>query len=155
MLCECGCGSETEIVKFTSNRRGVVKGEPRRFLPGHNSRLRNEFHPAEYHAFYSARRRCINPKDGAYARYGGRGIEFRFHHFSEFFAHLGSKPTPKHTLDRINNEGHYEVGNVRWATWSENLLNRRRCKRKRGYKLSPEHARKIGEGHRGLKYRRH
>lgn len=43
-----------------------------------------------------------------------RGIEFRFESFDEFFAEVGRRPTPKHSLDRIKNNGHYEKGNVHW-----------------------------------------
>lgn len=153
MLCGCGCGQETKLVKITDVRRGIVKGEPRRFLQGHNRR--GVFHEIEYYAFYAARRRCTNPDDGSYHNYGARGIEFRFTDFKEFFEHLGLRPNEGYTLDRIDNNRHYEIGNVRWATWSENLRNRRKCKRKRGYKLSPEHVKRAAEGHRGLTYNRH
>jgi len=40
--------------------------------------------------------------------------------------HLGKRPTVRHSLDRINNDGHYELGNVRWATKKEQRANRRR-----------------------------
>lgn len=79
----------------------------------------------EYAAFRGALNRCRNPRVKTYPDYGGRGIEFRFHSFEEFFAHIGTKPSPELVLDRINNDGHYEVGNVHWATTSESNLNRR------------------------------
>src|SRR5690606_38149018 len=69
---------------------------------------------------------CTNPNSGVWANYGGRGVEFRFSSFEEFIKCLGHKPTPKHSLDRINNEGHYEPSNVRWATSKQQNNNCRK-----------------------------
>lgn len=83
----------------------------------------------EYLAWANAIQRCENPKNGNYPRWGGRGIkmcaEWRAS-FSAFLAAVGPKPTPKHTLDRIDVNGHYEPGNVRWATPVEQASNTRR-----------------------------
>jgi hypothetical protein len=76
-------------------------------------------------AYISARRRCTCPKSKDYVDYGGRGIKFMFTTFEQFFAELGKRPNGK-SLDRINNDGNYEVGNVRWATKSQQRKNRRR-----------------------------
>ena len=80
--------------------------------------------PAEHNAYNNAKKRCTNPKDRKYRIYGARGIEFRFSSFAEFFELLGKKPTPAHQLDRIDNNGHYEPGNVRWVTRKENQRNK-------------------------------
>lgn len=81
---------------------------------------------SEYMAYHNAKMRCTNPKAQGYVDYGGRGIEFRFKSFEDFFAALGTKPTPQHSLDRWpENNGHYEVGNLRWATPTEQLRNTR------------------------------
>jgi len=81
-------------------------------------------HP-ERLAFLDAQRRCTNPKVKAWKYYGGRGIEFRFTSFDQFFAELGPRPEGM-SLDRKDNDGHYEPGNVRWATPSEQNSNKRR-----------------------------
>jgi len=79
----------------------------------------------ELRAFNSARTRCNNPHAASFAYYGGRGIEFRFNDFDEFFKEVGKRPSHLHSLDRIDNDGHYEKGNVRWATKKEQIANRR------------------------------
>ena len=68
--------------------------------------------------------RCTRVDNPRYDRYGGRGIEFRFRSFEEFFNHIGSRPSEEHQLDRIENDGHYEIGNVRWVTGEINQRNR-------------------------------
>lgn len=72
--------------------------------------------------------RCINPKTKCYPRYGGRGIKVdpRWRaSFEAFFSDVPPRPSPKHQLDRIENNGHYEPGNVRWVTGKENCRNAR------------------------------
>jgi hypothetical protein len=79
---------------------------------------------SELESFMDAKYRCINPLHHAWESYGGRGIKFLFDSFDQFFAELGRRPDGL-TLDRINNDGHYEPGNVRWATPKEQAANRR------------------------------
>jgi hypothetical protein len=75
--------------------------------------------------YCTAKTRCNNPRCKDYPDYGGRGIEFRFVSFEEFFEHIGKRPSPKHTLDRIEVDGHYEKGNVCWATRKQQRANQR------------------------------
>jgi hypothetical protein len=72
-----------------------------------------------------AKYRCTNPKANGWKRYGGRGIKFLFTSFEQFFTELGPRPKGR-SLDRINNEGNYEPGNVRWATPKQQGQNRRK-----------------------------
>jgi hypothetical protein len=86
----------------------------------------------EQQAYSDAKQRCTNPKSAKWKDYGARGIEFRFASYQQFFAELGPRPGPEYSLDRRNNEGHYEPGNVRWATQEEQHENRRPYSKKRG-----------------------
>ena len=86
---------------------------------------------AEQQAYRNARNRCTNPNHEHWRNYGGRGIEFRFTSFNHFLEHVGHRPTPSHSLDRINNEGHYEPGNIRWATPEQQYTNKRKRYTKR------------------------
>jgi len=96
----------------------------------------------EYWAFRQARNRCTNPSLISYKNYGGRGIEFRFDSFGQWYAALGPAPTPEHTVDRIDNDGHYEPGNVRWATREEQSKNQRcpcpNCGLQRGHRKAEQ-----------------
>lgn len=72
--------------------------------------------------------RCLNPNDDRYPDYGGRGIEVCDEwicSYSNFLAYVGRKPSPELVLDRIDTNGHYEPGNVRWTTYSRNNRNAR------------------------------
>lgn len=82
----------------------------------------------EYLCWLGMRQRCNKPRRKEYRYYGGRGIrvcEAWDRSFSAFLADMGRRPSPSHTLDRINNDGDYEPGNCRWATWSEQNNNTR------------------------------
>ena len=78
----------------------------------------------EYRAYHDAKQRCTNPNHKRYADWGGRGIEFRFNSFQAFLAFIG--PAPENSsLDRIDNNGHYEVYNIKWSTRSQQQHNKR------------------------------
>lgn len=82
----------------------------------------------EYRAWIQMNRRCHDPHSSWFQNYGARGIivcDAWRHDFTAFFAHVGLRPSSKHSLDRIDVNGHYESGNVRWATAHVQMLNRR------------------------------
>jgi hypothetical protein len=83
----------------------------------------------EYRAYQDAKQRCTNPNSSRWYTHGGRGIKFLFNNFGEFFEAVGARPEGM-TLDRIDNDGHYEAGNLRWATPSQQMSNRRNYTRK-------------------------
>jgi hypothetical protein len=137
--CRCECGS-TGIVREHSLRAGASKScgclqkeiARERIRQRSGSRALNYRHgesPAggmtpEYKAFHHAKARCQNPNTPFYYRYGARGIEFRFADFAQFLGVVGRRPADDYSLDRINNDGHYEPGNVRWADAHTQAMNR-------------------------------
>ena len=81
----------------------------------------------------SAKRRCTNPLTIGYENYGGRGIEFRFDSVVQasdwVIENIGYRPSSNHSIDRIGVNGHYEAGNLRWATRVEQANNKRAYRR--------------------------
>lgn len=71
--------------------------------------------------------RCQKPKTKMFEAYGGRGIKVceRWQNFDNFCADMGPRPSPELQMDRIDNNGNYEPGNVRWATRAQQSRNRR------------------------------
>lgn len=127
-LCQCGNfheASRDSLMSGSTKSCGCLQRNP-----VHQSRLthgasRKGRVTAEYRTFTAAKRRCNRPTASNYQRYGGRGIRFLFESFEQFYAELGPKPTPKHSINRIDNDGNYEPGNVEWATPSQQRRNQR------------------------------
>lgn len=147
-LCICTCGQFTKVrlgalrskrVRSCGcNRRTIalrnLKHHTIRVLHGH-ARV-GQLSP-EFTAYVGARGRCCNKKNPAYKNYGGRGILFSFTSFLDFLNALktpsnpsGLKPSPAHSLDRVNNDGPYAKGNIKWSTSSEQNNNRRPNRKK-------------------------
>lgn len=86
-----------------------------------------ESHPM-CNTYWHMLHRCYNKNYKQYKDYGGRGIrvsgEF-FYSFKAFVEYMGEKPGPEYSIDRIDNDGNYERGNLRWATKRQQMLNRR------------------------------
>lgn len=90
-----------------------------------------EYRTPESKVWYAMKHRCYNKNNKKYIHYGGRGIKVCkrwLESYENFLSDMGRKPTSKHTLDRINNEKGYSKSNCRWATYTEQNNNRRKCK---------------------------
>ncbi len=125
--CSCACGSGLRLYRLTSLQVGHTKScgcwnAASRITHGQTQ-------ASEYRAWCAMKARCLNTKTGCYKNYGGRGItvcdEWR-DSFKAFFAHIGPRPSPNHSIDRYpDNNGNYEPGNVRWATAPQQRRNSR------------------------------
>ena len=85
----------------------------------------------EYVLWVQMKQRTGNPNSKDYPEYGGRGITMYppwVASYEAFFAYIGRRPSPKHSMDRIDNGGNYEPGNVRWASPIEQARNKRNNK---------------------------
>lgn len=131
--CKCDCGNTTIV------RRGNIiygrtlscgcLGKERR---AETNTKHNMSDMPLYYAWSTMRSRCANPKSHKYKMYGERGIkvcrEWK-NNFKAFYDHVSKLPhfgEEGRTLDRINDNGDYEPGNVRWATAKEQANNTRR-----------------------------
>jgi len=135
--CRCDCGTEEMLPGFIlrsgkskscgclRREMGVARGgASRRHGEGMNGK-----ETPEYRAWTNMLSRCRNPNHKMYPDYGGRGISVckRWElAYENFLTDVGRRPTEFHSIDRINNDGNYEPGNVRWATYQEQNRNQRR-----------------------------
>lgn len=134
--CKCDCGKEL-IVSSNNLRRGNT-ASCGCYCKEQTSKSRKTHGLAQsriYHTWNHVKDRCLNPSNNVFRHYGGRGIticEEWKNSFQAFYDHVSQLPhfgEKGYSIDRINNDGNYEPGNVRWATRSEQNKNRRKVKK--------------------------
>lgn len=108
----CDCGA-VKVVNLASVRAGQSRscGTCRRSM---NSRKHGMWRTSEYRIWSGIKQRCLNPKGTAFHNYGGRGIrvcERWSGSFENFFADMGRRPSPAHSIERRDVNGDYQPGN--------------------------------------------
>lgn len=123
--CRCECGNMT--IATSGSLRSNDKRSCGCLGIKHGHTVKHAPSP-EYQCWIDMKRRCENPKYPAYKWYGARGItvckEWR-DSFEAFYKHVGLRPSPEFSLDRIDNNSGYKPGNVRWTTSKVQMNNRR------------------------------
>ncbi len=136
VLCRCVCGS-LSCVRITVLFQEKSKACRRCSRIGIIINVTHGYcYTPEYRIWQAMKARINNPNSKFYHRYGGRGIkicdrwlESDGQGFLNFLEDMGTKPSEKHSIDRINNDGYYEPSNCRWATQVEQTNNTGRNKR--------------------------
>lgn len=118
----CGC-----FAREQTSLRGRKQIQTSGAVLQHGRLIHGKWGSAEYRTWKGIVQRCTNPINPAYVWYGGRGIRVckKWRSFAGFYADMGDRPSPKHSIDRINVNGHYAPSNCRWATASVQSHNRR------------------------------
>lgn len=90
-------------------------------------KIHGMFGTPEYKAWAAMIQRCTNPSDNRWKTHGARGIKVcnSWFNFINFYKDMGNRPSPEYSLDRIDNDGDYNKINCRWATKSQQQLNKR------------------------------
>lgn len=125
--CSCVCG------KVKSIRAVSIKRKLTQSCGCYHTeciRTHHQTHTPEYGVWHGIKQRTGNPNNPSSSNYSERGIRLceRWMKFENFFADMGERPTPKHTIERRNNDGIYEPDNCYWATRDVQNRNNRRTR---------------------------
>lgn len=129
-VCQCDCGNiafaQTSDLRAGRHRScGCLRVD---VMTRHGGTNHGGGRTPEYRSWMSMKARCLDSDHDSYKWYGGRGITICdrwLASFEAFLADMGARPSLKHSIDRINNDGNYEPGNCRWATANEQAQNQR------------------------------
>ena len=131
--CICDCGNATttaaaNIGKSTLSCGCLAKETAAKLLSkARYTQTHGMSHTPEHDTWLRIQQRCYNPKDKKYPRYGARGIvvcQRWLNDFANFLADMGMRPSSRHSINRLNNDGNYEPDNCNWATPTEQARNR-------------------------------
>ena len=127
--CQCDCGN-VPIIKKSSLAHGrtyscgCLKAERAKT----NHKTHGMTRTRTYRIYHAMMQRCYDKTQRAYPQYGGSGIEMceRWRgSFENFLEDMGECPSPRHSIDRIDNDKGYSPDNCRWATTSQQARNKR------------------------------
>lgn len=127
--CSCDCG-EIKAIRGQSLTSGDTKScgcHSVKFRTPLNTTHGEASNTPEWSAWQNMKQRCLCHTHKSYRNYGGRGIKVSKEwtdSYIRFLMDMGRRPTPKHSLDRIDNNGDYEPGNCRWTTTSMQSNNK-------------------------------
>lgn len=125
--CDCGVVKDVAINNLVSGRSMQCADCAKVSSKRVTSKKHGMCYTPEYNAWKAMKLRCNNPNNHNYYNYGARGISVceRWTEFESFMEDMGPRPSPDHSLERINNEEGYAPNNCRWAMKEEQAQNRR------------------------------
>jgi hypothetical protein len=144
--CRCDCGTVVEVTSPHLRYRQMQSCGCLRREGSH--RTHEGSRSPEYRAWTGMKFRCGNPRSPDWVHYGGRNIRVCgrwLRSFQNFLDDMGRKPSPRHSLDRINTNGNYEPKNCRWATARDWPKDRRRAPQPALKRLREEAQRRAAE----------